>query len=203
MTDLHVVGAGGHAKVIVALAEAAGYRIAGVYDDRPLPLPGVLGYEVKGPVDQLERRHGTVAVLAVGSNAARQALAARLPNVTWATLVHPAAWMAPTVKVGEGTVVMAGAVIQPDAVLGRHVIVNTGASVDHDVQVGDFVHIAPGSTLAGNVTLDEGAFLGVGTRVIPGMRVGAWATVGAGAVVIRPVPHGATAIGVPARVLTC
>lgn len=200
MTDLYIIGAGGHAKVVVALAHAAGYRIAGVFDDRPLPLPDVLGCRVVGPVGLLEEARETLAVLAIGSNATRQALSGRLPNLRWATLIHPAAWVAPTAVLGEGTVIMAGAVIQPDAKLGRHVIVNTGATVDHDADFGDFVHIAPGCSLAGNVTLEEGAFLGVGVQAIPGMRVGAWSTVGAGAVVTRPVPAGVTAIGVPAQV---
>lgn len=201
MIDLHVVGAGGHAKVVVALAEAAGYRIVGIYDDRPAPLPHVLGHEVIGSVERMAEAMKGVAILAIGSNAVRARLHRRFPDMGWATLVHPTAWVAPTARLGAGTVVMAGAVVQPDAVLGRHVIVNTGATIDHDCRVGDFVHVAPGCTLAGNVSLDEGAFLGIGTRVLPGQTVGSWATVGAGAVVHRPVPSHTTVMGVPARIV--
>lgn len=49
--------------------------------------------------------------------------------------------------------------------------------------------------------IDDRAFLGVGARVLGGITVGADAKVGANAVVLRDVPSGATAVGVPARVL--
>ncbi|MDL2342995.1 acetyltransferase [Deinococcus sp. MIMF12] len=199
MAEVQIIGAGGHAKVIVALAKAAGYRIAGIYDDRPTP--DVLGHKVSGPVELVSRVRHIPAIIAVGSNSVRASLVARLPDVPWATLVHPTAWVAPTVSLAEGTVVMAGAIVQPDVTVGRHVIVNTGATVDHDSHLGDFVHVAPGCTLAGQVSLEEGAFLGVGARILPRQFVGAWATIGAGAVVNREVPAYATAVGVPARLL--
>ncbi len=49
--------------------------------------------------------------------------------------------------------------------------------------------------------IDDRAFLGVGARVLGGITVGADAKVGANAVVLGDVPPGATAVGVPARVL--
>ncbi|NTY01067.1 NeuD/PglB/VioB family sugar acetyltransferase [Deinococcus sp. JMULE3] len=199
MPELHVIGAGGHAKVLVALARAAGERVVGVWDDRGEG--EVLGAAVLGRVEDLPDRVGVRAVVAVGSNAARLRLAGLFRNVSWAALVHPAAWVAPGARLGPGCVVMAGAVVQPDACLGAQVIVNTLAGVDHDGLLEDGVHVAPGTRLAGNVTLREGAFLGVGAACVPGVTVGAWATVGAGAVVTRDVPPGVTVVGVPARLI--
>ena len=196
---LHIVGAGGHAKVIVALAQALRLEIAGLYDDHPGAGP-VLGRPLLGRLSDLPDSPGTLTVLAIGNNAVRRELAGRFSQVRWATLIHPAAWVHGSAVLGAGTVVMAGAVIQPDARLGQHVIVNTGATVDHDCQLGDYVHVAPGCTLAGNVALGEGVFLGVGARVIPGCTIGAWSVVGAGGVVVRDLAAGVTAVGVPARV---
>ncbi|MAT06295.1 MAG: serine acetyltransferase [Acidimicrobiaceae bacterium] len=50
-------------------------------------------------------------------------------------------------------------------------------------------------------TIDDRAFLGVGARILGGITVGADGRVGANAVVLTDVPAGATAVGVPARVL--
>lgn len=127
---LHIIGAGGHAKVVVALAHALGLNIAGVYDDRPLPMPDILGHPVVGPVGEISDDAGTQAVIAIGSNEVRRAIVTRFHKVDWVTLIHPTAWVAPTSLLGSGTVVMAGAVIQPGVQVGEQVIVNTAASID-------------------------------------------------------------------------
>lgn len=194
-----VIGAGGHAKVIVGLLRALGREVDSCLDSNPaLWGKDVLGVRVGAPPEELVP--GTQAVLAIGSNRTRRALAPL--RYSWQTLVHPRAFVDPTAMLGVGTVVFAGAVIQPAARIGAHVIINTGATVDHDCTIGDYVHLAPGVTLAGAVQVREGAFLGVGASVIPGRVVGAWATVGAGATVVRDLAPDVTAVGLPARPIT-
>jgi sugar O-acyltransferase (sialic acid O-acetyltransferase NeuD family) len=193
-----VLGAGGHARVVISTLRAAGYRIAGVYDDDPARWgTQALGVMVLGP---LAEATGT-AVIAIGHNPTRRDIAARLQALTWVSVVHPAAWVDPTVHLGAGTVIFAGAMIQPETVIGEHVIVNTGATVDHGCVLGDHAHVAPGCHLAGHVTLGTGAFLGIGSVAIPNVRIGTWATIGAGGVVIADVPDGAVAVGVPTRII--
>ncbi|WP_295813713.1 acetyltransferase [uncultured Deinococcus sp.] len=199
MSGVLVVGAGGHAKVVIATLRAAGLTVAGVLDDRPERRGDtVLWCEVLGS-SALLNGPNVQAVLAIGNNAVRRDIAGRYPGVQWIRAVHPAAVVDASVTFGAGSVVFAGAVVQPDVVIGEHVIVNTGATVDHDCTLGDFVHVAPGTHLAGNVVLDDGVFVGTGAALIPGVRVGAWTTVGAGSVVLEPLPPGVVAFGTPAR----
>ena len=201
-----VLGAGGHAKVVIATLQAAGFTVAAVFDDDETKRSStLLGVTVKGALSEFASSSYRHAVVAVGNNATRMRLAERLqnqsPNVEWITAVHPQTSVHPSVKLGAGTVVFAGAVIQPDTLIGAHTIINTGATIDHDCFIGDFAHIAPGAHLAGDVRIARGAFIGIGAAVIPGRQVGEWAMVGAGATVISDIPAGATAVGVPARVL--
>lgn len=197
---LIVVGAGGHAKVVIATAEAAGVEVAAVVDDDPARHgERLMGVAVAGRVAPVLADPDAQVVLAIGSGRVRQRLAAGA-RCRFATLVHPSAVVHRSVTLGPGTVVFAGAVIQPDTRVGAHVIVNTAASIDHDGAIGDYVHVAPGTRLAGNVTLEDGVFLGIGTVAIPGVRVGAWTTVGAGAAIVGDLPAHALAVGVPARV---
>jgi sugar O-acyltransferase (sialic acid O-acetyltransferase NeuD family) len=196
---LHVIGAGGHAKVVIATARAAGFQTIEVADDNAqLWGSTILGARVTGPVAAILERTDAIAVLAIGENATRARLG-KAAHCQFVAIVHPSAVVESTVEIGIGTVVFAGTVIQPDTRLGAHVIVNTGASIDHDNTIGDAAHLAPGSRLAGNVTVGEGALIGIGAVVIPGRSIGAWSRVGAGAAVIRDVAPGATVVGVPAR----
>lgn len=197
---LVVVGAGGHAKVVIATARAAGYRELHLVDHQSSRWgEQVLGLSVAGGVDEILADESMLAILAIGDNTVRMRLATS--RCQFATLVHPSAVVDGSVLLGSGSVVFAGAVIQPDSRLGPHAIVNTSASIDHDCAIGTAVHIAPGVRLAGNVTVGDGAFVGVGVAVIPNVTIGQMATVGAGATVIRDVPAGATVVGTPARSL--
>lgn len=196
-----VLGAGGHAKVVISTLQAAGHKIAGVYDDAPHLVGGqILGIKVLGTIAALPTHSSARAIVAIGDSTVRQAIAERF-RFTWVTLIHPTAWVDPSVRLGAGTVVMAGAVIQPGCQVGRQTIVNTAASVDHDCVLGDFVHVCPGSHLAGAVGVGERTLLGTGSVVIPGIKIGADTIVGAGAIVTGDLPAGVTAVGQPARVI--
>ncbi len=195
---VRVLGAGGHAKVLVSTLIAAGRDVIGVHDDRPdVADTAVLGCRVLGPIRGLQRGDFD-ALVGIGDNAARRRIASQL-DLDWGILVHPQAIVHETAKLGPGTVVFAGAIIQPDAVLGAHCIVNTGATIDHDCELGSFVHIAPGVHLCGAVRIGEGALMGVGSSAIPGISIGRWSTVGGGACCVRDVPNESVAKGVPAR----
>lgn len=195
-----VVGAGGHAKVVIATLQAAGHTVQAVLDDNEAKIgTAVLGIPITGPTAALAEFGAAPAVLAIGDNRRRCELVEAFRDQHWGIAVHPRAVVHASVCLGAGTVVFAGAIVQPEAVLGPHTIINTGASVDHDCRLGRGVHVAPGARLAGDVWVGDGALLGLGSVVLPGVSIGAWATVGAGAVVTASVPDHRVAVGVPAR----
>jgi UDP-perosamine 4-acetyltransferase len=198
--DVYVIGAGGHAKVVIATLHERGYTVKAALDDDPQKWgKNLLGVQVVGPPDELGNLPGSQAVVAIGVNSRRRAVADRFPHVDWLTVVHPTACVHPSVHLCPGTVVFAGAVIQPDTRIGAHCIINTSVSIDHDCQLEDYVHIAPGANLAGGVRLEQGVFVGIGSAIIPNVSVGSWTVIGAGGVVVRDLAGQSVAIGVPAR----
>ncbi|SRR5579883_677347 len=197
--QLVIVGAGGHAKVVLSVAVSNMIKVQGYLDDDiSLLNKTILGCPVIGNFGLLESQIQT-AVFGLGNNALRRTLAEKYHFIEWKTLIHPSAIVHPSAKIGKGTVVFAGAIIQPNAVIGDHCIINTGATVDHDCVLENFVHIAPGVNLAGGVHLGEGSFLGIGSVVIPEMTIGKWAQVAAGGVVVTPIADKKIVMGVPAK----
>ncbi len=198
MGPLVILGAGGHAKVVASAARAAGFQVLGFRDDNPQSHGQcVFGLPILGGIKEFLGQPDAPAVIGIGKNSIRQRLSTG--EVDWKTVVHPAAWVDPSVALGAGTVVFAGAVINPDCRVGSHVVVNTGCSIDHDCVVGDFAQVAPGARLAGNVTVGPGVFVGLGAVVRQGVTIGEWSVIGAAAAVVRSLPPHVLAMGVPAR----
>ena len=201
-TTVAVLGAGGHAKVVIATLQAAGYESFMILDDaRDKWGSRILGYTIAGPMSEVQAKNIQHGVIAIGSNYQRKEVAARI-SLDWLSVIHPAATLHDSVVVGAGTVVFAGAVIQPDTVVGEHAIINTGALVDHDGRIGDYSHIAPRAALCGEVVIGEGGLVGVGASAVPGVRIGSWSTVGAGAAVVDDIPDRTVAVGIPARAVS-
>ena len=198
--SLFIYGGGGHARVIISTARAAGVNVRGIFDDDAQKAGSTIdGCPVLGAFD-MDMPEESELILAIGSNDVRKQISERLDErVRWATLVHPSAILDTTVEVGEGSVVFAGVIVQPGTSIGRHVILNTASTVDNDCRVGDHVHVAPGVHVAGHVEIGDGALLGIGASVVPGVKIGEWSTIGAGAGVTRRVSANRTVVGVPAR----
>lgn len=195
---MNLYGASGHGKVILDLLMALGQTPLAVYDDHPCT-EELMGVPVRSS-GELPSAVPAEWIVSIGNNRARRNVAERLGG-PFATAVHPAAVIAASAFLGEGTVAMASAVVNAESRVGRHCILNTGAVIEHDNLLGDFVHISPNASLAGNVTVGEGTQVGIGACVIQGITIGKWAVIGAGAVVIRDVPDHAVVVGNPGRVI--
>lgn len=205
---LVLIGAGGHARVLAALARAAGRPVLGVCDPalaadamsrwEDLDVLGDDGALDRLPPDRVALALG-IGQLATGNLRERLHAAWRARGYDFPALVHPTAWIAPGVVMGDGVQVMAGAVIQPGCEIGANSIVNTRAGVDHDCRIGRDVHVAPGATLCGTVTVEDGAFIGAGATVIQGLRVGARAVVGAGVTLAQDLTPKTIIIGAANR----
>jgi sugar O-acyltransferase (sialic acid O-acetyltransferase NeuD family) len=209
MSDAPVilVGAGGHARVLLDALSLSGKAILGLVDANPALIGRkILGFEVLGG-DEALRRHapGTIRLVnAIGSASSMERRrsvyeAWRRAGHSFASVQHPGAIVSRHAIAAAGVQVMAGAVVQASAIIGENTIVNTGATVDHDCDVGAHVHLAPGVTLSGNVQVGDSTHVGAGATVIQGVRIGARCTIAAGAVVLSDVADGTTVAGVPAK----
>ena len=78
---VRVIGAGGHAKVVLATLRAAGYDVDGIFDDDPSKLgEAVLGVSVLGTVSDAVRGDPLPVVIALGDNSTRKRVADQLTD---------------------------------------------------------------------------------------------------------------------------
>lgn len=168
-----LIGAGGHARMLVEILENQGQTIAGYvapeiseWLDAPrlgeLPASGnghgvVIGMGGVTPARLLERLGLVDDALKAGFT---------LPPV-----VHPSAVVSESAKLEPGAVVLAMAVVQPDARIGRGTIVNTGSIVEHGCVIEAGTHVAPAATVLGDVHVGACSMIGAGAVVLQGTKV--------------------------------
>ena len=198
MEKINLIGASGHAKVIIEIAEQNNISIQQIYD-ADAGKSNILDYAIQAQ-EHINIQDTTPAIIAIGHNSVRQKVSQQCP-LQYTTLIHPGAMVSGRAYIAAGTVVMAGVSINSDTTIGKHCIINTNASIDHDCSIADYVHISPNVGLAGGVTVGEGTHVGIGASVIQGIHIGKWATIGAGAVIIRDVPDYAVIVGNPGKII--
>lgn len=190
VTTLRILGDGGLAREVEALALASGdtswtsvVRVDSQAEAQELAVPG--------PV-----------TLGMGSPGVRRAVADRwrdASGMVWPRLVHARATVGPRCQLADGVGVQAGAVLTTDVTVGAHTYLNLLVTLGHDVRVGRCCLLNPSVNVSGGVTIGDEVLVGVGAVILEGLTIGDGATIGAGAVVTRDVPAGVTVVGVPAK----
>jgi serine O-acetyltransferase len=105
-----------------------------------------------------------------------------------------------------------GIEIHPGAKIGQRVFLDHGLGIviGETTEIGDDCTIYQGVTLGGtslykgvkrHPTLGKGVVVSAGAKVLGGFTVGDGARIGSNAVVLKEIPAGATAVGIPARIL--
>lgn len=178
-----VVGAGGHARVVIDALQASGRQVLFVTDADPSRAADgetLRGVPVRPGDEHIFKLAPDAVEVAIGvgapkGGAGREALwrTFEARGFAQATVIHPSAVVSDDAVIGAGAQIMAASVIQSGAEIADGVIVNTGAQVDHDCVIGRFAHIAPGSVLCGAVHIGARTLVGAAAVLLPGARVAA------------------------------
>ena len=106
---------------------------------------------------------------------------------------------------------LTGIEIHPGATIGQRFFIDHGMGVviGETAEIGDDCTLYHGVTLGGtswnkgkrHPTLGKGVVVGAGAKILGPIVVGDGARIGSNAVVVKEVPAGATAIGIPARII--
>ena len=205
---LIIIGAGGHAGVVIDAAERQGfYNIYGLLDDTKAVDSYVHGYRILGGIPKLfelsqyerDKRDKYTYFIAIGDNYSRFKLYMRFHELKlkYATIIHPSAKIGSRVYLDAGVVVMAGATVNTGSKIEKQVILNTQSSVDHDTLIEEFASMAPASATGGNVIVGRGTAICMGAMILNGVIVGSNSVIGAGSIVTVDQPDNVVAYGTP------
>ena len=204
--DVIIVCGGGLAKMCIDLLRLnKAYNIHGFTDADETIGEELLGVPYLGTDDLLSELHQNgymTAINAIGSigidNTKKSFMLRKIiyekikdNGFFLPTLIHPSAEIAPTARLGEGTLVFENAVIGSDAQIGDDCLINTGAIVSHDCQIGNHTRISPGAILAGDVKIGENSLIGMGVTIYLGVTIGENVIIANGQNIIGDVPDNA------------
>lgn len=136
-----------------------------------------------GAIHRIQRRSGQS-----GPVAAFDRLRGKLGHVVWSLLtgsdIAREARIAASVRFPHltGVVIHRDAVVEDDCLIMQQVTLGQTAA-------------------AGAPHVCRGAYIGAGAKILGTVTIGAGARIGANAVVLSDVPPGATAVGIPARIV--
>ncbi len=150
-----------------------------------------------------ERLSNLCVALGVSDSDARRRVTNRCNElgIDLINIVHPQAWVAPSVKMGTGNHIKAGAVIDTRSEICDGCIIDNNTIIPHDNLIESFCHLAPGVILGSGIVIGESTIVGIGASVATGVKIGANCIVGVGSAVTKNIPNGSVVEGVPARVV--
>lgn len=124
-----------------------------------------------------------------------------IPDDRLAGFVHPMAYVAPSVVLEPGCIVLPQAAMSPGTHLGKGSIVMVGATMGHDNKIGEFCHIAANACVGSYLQIGRGVHIGLNATIRENLTIGDYATIGMGAVLTKNVGEGEIWVGNPAKFL--
>jgi len=207
-----ILGGKGNAVVVAAAIEHArrmgttDLEVAGFLNDRTPVGEYIDLFPVIGTVNDaprlLDEGYWFInTILRIDGNHERIAMfeAMNIPDDRLATFVHPMAYVAPSVQLGPGCIIMPQVAMSPGSRLGKGCIMMVGATMGHDNQVGDFCHIAAQAAVGSYLHIGKGVHIGLNATVRESLTIGDYATLGMGGVLVNNIGEKEIWAGNPAK----
>ena len=195
MKNLVIIGAGNLGKEAAWLVEDINkqkpkYLILGFLDDDAERLgTEFYGYRILGnthSLSELKQKTPVSAVIAIQDGQARKQIVEQNQEFDdWETIIHPTAVVAPTAKIGKGSILFPQVTISVDTKLGDFGLYYIHSTICNDCTAGDYVSVMSGVQVSERVSIGSQSYLAAGCCIYPHKILGEKVFVSVGATVIK------------------
>ena len=204
---IYVLGIGNNTPVLIDLATACGYKIAGLYHYKEGRTGETEhGYKIIGSFDDMFKSgvRNRNFLLTMGDSKIRTEMADKIIERGGGvpTLIHPNANVSQFACISDICVyVFAFADIQADTKIGRCTYIAPHVQICHMCHIGESCFIAAAAVIGSYTHVDDFVFVGQGAISISGKvnTIGKNAIIAAGALLTKDVPASAMMVGSPAK----
>lgn len=182
----------------LAINHCAGqYRVCGFIDDMlPSGVEVIDGIETLGSLNEVlsierYRPEKQSLVFAIGYSdmmARAKAIEKVRPlGYRMVGLIHPAASVEPSAKLGDGVIVLAGSVVDQYVSIGDFCYLHNGSIVGENSNLGANNYLSAGTVFGGSVTVGANNFFGINTTIVNDISIGDNNFINAASLVYKPV----------------
>ncbi len=205
MKRLAIIGSEDLAQQVRHYAEESGHwKVVGYFDDTKNKGENILGVPIMGTTseiaDMYEKGRFDSIFVAVGykhMDFRRSIFENFKTHIPFANIIHPHAYIDPSVTMGVGIIVMPGVTIEMNARIEDNIMLYSGVTLAHDTHIGAHSFLAPRVCLAGFASIGSSCFLGINTTVIDHVRLSDHVRTGAGTVVVSDINISGLYVGNP------
>lgn len=124
-----------------------------------------------------------------------------LPDSKLATFIHPLSYIAPNVRLGNGSVVMPNVSISSGTSFGKGCLIMVGATIGHNNTIGKYCHFAAQCCMGAYMNIGDGVHIGLNATTRENITIGNNATLGMGSVLTKNMGENEIWAGNPAKFL--
>lgn len=197
MTELIIIGAGGHAAEINEYInftqnqlDTQQIKVKGFLDDNPQSyksyqftspyLGSISDHIVSKDVDYL---------MAIANLKYRRPIIERFlkEGASFISFIHKTAYVSPSSVIGKGSIIAPNANIGPNVKIGEFNLINSRCSLGHDTQMGNYNFISPNVCFSGFTSVGDENLFGINSVTIPNITIGNNNKIAAGMVIDQSI----------------
>jgi sugar O-acyltransferase (sialic acid O-acetyltransferase NeuD family) len=182
MTDVIIIGAGGHAaeidEYIRHSQKVTGNKelnIIGFLDDNPENYARYqLSAQLIGGVKDHSVIKGHGYIIGIANLKYRRLFVDTFKSegANFISFIHCNAYISLSAIIGEGTIIGPNANVGPNVQIGKYTLINSRCSLGHDTVIGNYNFISPNVCFSGFTEVGDENFFGINCATLPGIKVG-------------------------------